>query len=118
MAHHLYPMRPSTAPEAAAFAHPNERGILRPRLDLWGIDVGARLIAKDPFYVSEYMVLPTEEYVVVERSKTTGMLVIQSLRDQRVRLEATAEEVSLRFHCAPGQERAVKYLPGTKLLGE
>jgi len=116
MAHFRYPNRNPTAPERGAFAFPDERGVLRPGLDRWGIDVGARLVAKQPFYVSDYMVLPTEEYVVVERAKSAGNVVIQSLRDPRVRIETSMEEVSIRFHMSPGEERPVNFLPGTKLL--
>jgi hypothetical protein len=117
MAHFLYPLRPATEPEKAAFAYPKEQGILRPRHDVWGIDIGARLVAKFPMLVGNMMIAERDEFVVVEKSKATGMIMARLIRDNRINIEATIEEIDARFHVAPGQERDVNHDPSKMLLG-
>lgn len=117
MAYHLYPLRPSTVPEKAALALPREEGILRPRHDRWGIGLGARLTAKVPFYVGDYLVGLYEEFVVIEQHKSENRFKFRSIRDSRIVLEGTAEEIDSNFYVVPGEEAMVKRRDIHALLG-
>lgn len=117
MAYHLYPLRPSTVPEKWALALPREEGILRPRHDRWGIGLGARLVAKVPFYVGDYLVGLYEEFVVVEQHKSENRYKFRSVRDSRIAIEGTAEEIDSNFYVVPGDEMGVKASHVYPLLG-
>lgn len=117
MAHFNTPMRPPTVPEKAAFAYPDERGIMKPHLDKIGIDIGSRIVAKGPFLVGEYMIPQGDEFVVTEKSKGEGSFVIKSIRENKISFDATGEELDARFYVVSGPERTVHYASAVPLLG-
>lgn len=119
MAHFIYPLRPATGPEVWAFAYPErERGVLKARLDTPGMDLGARLVAKVPFYVGDFLVGMYEEFVIVDKAKSGNWFKFRSIRDPRIVLEATAEEIDASFYLTPGEERGAKYAPAYPLTGK
>ena len=117
MAHFQYPMRRATEPERAAFAYPREQGIMKPHIDKIGIDIGARLVAKTPFLLGDFMIMERDEYVIVDKHKDAGKFLIRCMRDNRIAIEATTEEIDSRFYVVPGPERPLKYAPAYPLLG-
>jgi hypothetical protein len=120
MAYHLYPLRPSTVPEKAALALPREEGILKPHHDRWGfgIDLGHRLVSKTPFYVGDYLVGIYEEFVIIDKIKSENRYRFRSLRDPRVVLEGSAEEIDSNFYVIPGDEMTSKRQDIHRLLGK
>ncbi len=119
MAHFNYPLRRATSPEDWAFAYPErERGVLKPHHDRWGIDLGARLVAKVPFYVGEYLVGLYEEFVVIDKKKGENRMFFRSVRNGQVTLEASAAEIDARFYVVPGEERPIKSSYAQELLGK
>lgn len=117
MAHFQYPMRQATPPEKAAFAYPDERGIMKPHLDKIGIDIGSRIVSKGPFLVGEYMIPQGDEFVVTEKGKSDDSFVIKSIRENNISFDATGEELDARFYVVSGPERTVHYSPAVPLLG-
>lgn len=119
MAYFRYQMRQATEPEKWAFALPErERGIMRPHHDRWGIDLGTRLTAKVPFYVGEFLVGMYEEFVVIEKEKSANTFKFAVVKNPKIVLEATAEEIDANFYATPGQEMGVKSSAIYPLLGE
>lgn len=118
MAHFQYPMRQATVPEKAAFAYPDERGILKPHLDKIGIDVGSRIVSKGPFLIGNYMVPQGDEFVVTQKGKQDNNFVIQSIRESKMSFDATGEEIDARFYVVSGPERPVNHSPAYPLLGK
>lgn len=118
MAYFRYQTRQSTDAENWAMALPErERGIMRPHHDRWGIDLGTRLTAKVPFYVGEYLVGLYEEFVVIEKAKSANLFKFCAVKNPKVALEASAEEIDANFYATPGQEMGVKAQPVYALLG-
>ena len=118
MAHFQYRMRQPTPPENSAYAYPNEAGIMKPHLDHIGIDIGARITAKIPFLVGDFMVMSGDEFVIVKKEKSAGRYVIRLLRDNRIDLDCTGEEIDARFYVVSGPERPVNHAAAYPLLGK
>jgi hypothetical protein len=119
MAYFQYPLRKATDPENWAFAYPErERGVMRPRLDNIGLDLGTRLQAKVPFYVGGYLVGLYEEFAITEKNKTTNGYVITAIKNENIKLEVNGDEIDANFYTAPGPELSVKSQPVYALLGE
>lgn len=117
MAHFLYPLRNPTKPERDAFAFPNEAGLSKVHHDRWSIGIGSRLIAKCPFSVGDMLCLQNEEFVVVDKAKSENTFTIRLVRDNRIAMEANAEELDTHFYVMPGQAYEVKNFDVMKLLG-
>jgi len=117
MAHFLYPMRPATKQEGDAFAFPQEQGIMKTHHDVWSVGIGAHLVAKCPFSVGDLLCMQNEEFVVTERHKQQNKFTIKLIRDPRITMEATCEELDTHFYLCPGQEMPVNNAEAKKLLG-
>lgn len=118
MAHFLYPLRPATRQEGDAFAFPKDQGVMRAHHDVWSVSIGAHLIAKCPFSVGDMLCLQNEEFVVTERFKQQNKFIIKLIRDPRITMEATCEELDSHFYLCPGQEMPVNNADAKKLLGK
>ena len=75
------------------------------------------LIAKQPFIVGNFMVLQNEEFSVCDKHKQTNTYVIRPMRDPRVTIESTAEELDSRFYISPADERTAARTDIYPLLG-
>jgi hypothetical protein len=118
MAHFLYPLRNPTPQEKDAFALPREQGLTKVHHDRWSIGIGSRLIAKCPFSVGDLLCLQNEEFVVVDKAKSENKYTLRLVRDNKIAMEANAEEVDTHFYVCPGQEFEVNNADVKKLLGK
>jgi hypothetical protein len=118
MAYFRYQTRQSTDAENWAMALPErERGVMRPHHDRWGLDLGTRLTAKVPFYVGDFLIGLYEEFVIIEKAKSANTFKFALVRNDKIVLEASAEEIDSNFYATPGQEMIVKSSAIYPLLG-
>jgi hypothetical protein len=85
---------------------------------VWSVSIGAHLVAKCPFSVGDMLCLQNEEFVVTERFKQQNKFTIKLIRDPRITMEASAEELDAHFYLCPGQEMPVNNADAKKLLGK